>query len=105
MKFVANNLAQIAMDYSTVDALQEKLLGIKTELSLSMELYSLSLNKLLILSPDCQIYPTLFAAAFSEAHENNDFVLTSAADLLDFVETDFEETLMGVRSQLLTLEK
>ena len=104
LSFVINNLKQIAMDYSAVDVLQERLLEIKTELSLAIELYGLSLNKLLILSEDCRTYPDFFVAGLGEAHENNELVLAAAGDLLDFINTDFKETLMKIRSKLLTLE-
>ena len=104
LNFVINNLKQIAMDYSAVDTLQERLLAIKAELSLAIELYGLSLNKLLILAEDCQSYPDSFIAGLDEAHENNKLVLAVAGDLLDFITADFKETLMKIRSKLLILE-
>ena len=93
LKFISNNLTQIAQDHSAVDLLLQRLEEIETGFLLSFTAYDLALNQLLILGDTCQDYPQAFVGGLMELHQRHRVFLDSANELLEFAELDFEKTL------------
>ena len=100
LKFISNNLTQIAQDHSAIDLLLQRLEEIEAGFSLSFTAYDLTLNQLLILGDACQDYPQAFVVGLMELHQRHRVFLDSANELLEFVELDFEKTLSQLMNNI-----
>lgn len=100
LKFVANNLAQVAEDTSEIEALQAELSKIEAGLTSSLAAYELSLRKLFLLVDTCLEQPLIFAAGLKAAAERNSSVITDAEILITFASRDFKDTLVDIRRGL-----
>ena len=99
LDFIANNLAQMALDASALDQRSEELDNLWEDFVAAEHDYSKRLDGLLVLSETCA-QDSSFENSLRAALSARDRLETAAEQLVEFFGSDLESTLEAVERQL-----